>query len=190
MPATFLKIGQSSKFTIIYSTPCPRPSPLASPPILDHPTLKHIVGPYPPTPMDLANISYGSSTGNLWIASDSSSHKENKGAGHSWLSATQTGKIISSGPGAPFGNKMNHLRSKLLGTLSTLYILYQAEVTHPIQQRSVIYNCYDCNTTKAALSSKRPSIATATQDNYGFLMEIFQIRKLLKTKIITENGPA
>lgn len=102
MPATFLKIGQTSTFTVTYSNPCPSLCPSAPPLILDHPILKHIIGPYPPTPEDLANISYGSSISDLHIASDGSYYKETGGAGHSWLFATQAGKIISSGPGAPF----------------------------------------------------------------------------------------
>jgi hypothetical protein len=118
-PATFIKIGQSSKFTVKHGGPYPQPVHTAFPQIFDNPTLRHIVGPYPPT--------------YLRIASNGSYFWGNGGLGHSWLFATRAGRIICSGPGAPFGNKMSRLRSKLLGILSTLYILYQAEVTHPIK---------------------------------------------------------
>jgi hypothetical protein len=120
-------------------------------------------------------------------ASDGSYHRKTGRAGHGWLFATWTGRIITSGPDAPFGNKMNQSRSKLLGILSTLYIFYQAEHTNPIHRGSATYNCYECKTTMAILSKKRPSITIATQDNHDVIIEIFQIKKMLKTKITIET---
>jgi hypothetical protein len=78
---------------------------------------------------------------------------------------------------------MSHIWSKLLGILSSLYISYQAEVTYPIKRGAAIYHCDCSEALTTALTKHRPSVGTATQDNHDIIMEIFQIRKYLKTTI-------
>jgi hypothetical protein len=187
IPATFLQIGKSSKFTLKYGDAFINPLPQDSTSIIDNPIFKHLIGPYPPSSTDLAHTSYRSSIHDLRLASDGSYYRENGGAGHSWLFATRSGRIISSGPGAPFGNEMSLTRSKLLGILSTLYILYNAETNYPIQQGTAIFLSYELTPATAVLSSRRPPIFSATQDNHDIIMEIYHIKKHLKTKISIEQ---
>jgi hypothetical protein len=78
---------------------------------------------FPPTNVELSNVSYGVSMEDLRIARDGTYFPTSGAEGHSWVFAKMDGTLLSTSPG-PHGLEMDSLRSELLGILSCLYILY------------------------------------------------------------------
>jgi hypothetical protein len=119
------------------------------------------------------------------VAKDGPYFPSSSQAGHSWVFAQKDGSLLCTGPGSPYGDKMNPLRSGLLGILSAMYILYQAETysQFPIGTVEVL-----CDSTKAldlTLWRRRPDVGIATKAEHDIIMEIHAFRQQIRSKIKT-----
>jgi len=104
-------------------------------------------------------------------------------SGHSWVFAKKDGKLSTSSHGSPYGDLLSPLRSKLLGILSALYILYKAEIQFPLPTTKVELLCDSREAINLVLHRNHPSLKISNQVDNNIIMEIFSLRKLIRTVI-------
>lgn len=182
-PITLVHMRNSSKFSIQIGpalSPAVRQSPSA--PSSNH-AWQQIVGPFPPADNELRIISHCASTNDLRIATDGSFFPETGATAHSWVFAKQCGKQLCTGPGALYGKDMYPLRVELLGILSALYILYEAETRFPFPSGKAAFHNDSTKAIKIALSPLRPSLGSLVKEHCDVVTEIFEVRQRQMTTL-------